>query len=233
MSREKENFERKTAYIELEKIFVIACEGAKTEKQYFQYIGTCVESNIRIETLPTNSKNNDGTDPDSVKKRLDKYKKEYNLNANDEMWLVIDYDKHFAKKDAVAFCMELQKESYQMAMSNPCFELWLLLHLKRIDEFSSQEQDCIFENQKQGNKNYIDVVLGKAQDEIRADGKIRGYNKVVHKDIYFPPLDKISRINHAIANTKLLDAKKQEDYPTSLGTHVYKLVEKLLNPASY
>jgi hypothetical protein len=89
-----------------------------------------------------------------------------------------------------------------------------------------------FENQKQGNKNYIDVALGKAQDEIRADGEERGYQKKVNQDIYFPKSDERSRIVYAIKNAKFLDDKK-ENYPKSLGTHVYKLVEKLFNPVSY
>ena len=47
-------------------------------------------------------------------------------------------------------------------MSNPCFEIWLILHLKELSEFTQEEQNLIFENAKVSkSKNHIDIVVGQ------------------------------------------------------------------------
>ena len=101
-----------------------------------------------------------------------------------------------------------------MAMSNPCFEIWLIMHLKDIREFSEDEKQLILKNEKISNsKNYIDKVLGKIQG--------RGYNKRPNPKIFLP------KTRTAINLATELD-NPSEAYPKSLGSHVYKLVKKLL-----
>jgi hypothetical protein len=101
-----------------------------------------------------------------------------------------------------------------MAMSNPCFEIWLILHLKDINEFDEGEKAKIRINAKESNsKNYIDIVLSNLQG--------RGYNKVPNTSVLFPHLQQ------AINRAKALDSAN-EAYPKDLGTHVYKLLEKLI-----
>jgi hypothetical protein len=104
-------------------------------------------------------------------------------------------------------------------MSNPCFEIWLVLHLKNLTEFTNEEKALIFENAKIGNKNYIDILVAQLQ------GGDRGYNKRPNPNIYLP-LTKT-----AIERAKLNDIL-EEDYPKSIGTHLYKLIEKLIDNES-
>ncbi|MFT5213584.1 MAG: hypothetical protein ACI9JT_001948 [Polaribacter sp.] len=99
-------------------------------------------------------------------------------------------------------------------MSNPCFEIWLVMHLKDITEYNESEVNKLLENASESRKkNHIDVVLGDLQG--------RGYNKKPNPEIFLP-LTKI-----AIERAKNLD-NKNEPYPKKLGSHIYKLVEKLL-----
>lgn len=117
--------------------------------------------------------------------------------------------------------MECKKEdNFYLAMSNPCFEIWLVLHLKNLSEFSKEEQELIYENAKIGNKNHIDILIAQLQ------GGDRGYNKRPNPDIYLP-LTKT-----AIERAKSIDNLK-EDYPKSIGTHLYKLIEKLIDNESW
>lgn len=99
-------------------------------------------------------------------------------------------------------------------MSNPCFEIWLILHLKDLSEFSDEERSLIYQNRKVGNKNYIDLVVADLQ------GADRGYNKIPKASIYLP------RTKLAVERARSIDSIS-ESYPKSLGSHVYKLVEKL------
>ncbi|NUQ25664.1 MAG: RloB domain-containing protein [Saprospiraceae bacterium] len=103
-------------------------------------------------------------------------------------------------------------------MSNPCFEIWLILHLKDVQEFSQDERNEILKNAKYNkNKNYIDIVLGN----LIQTG--RGYNKIPNPLIFLHR----DRIEKAIARAHALDTAN-EDYPSDIGSHVYRLVKKLL-----
>lgn len=50
---------------------------------------------------------------------------------NDEVWAVMDRDDHPQFETAVAMC---QARRINVARSNPCFELWLVLHLDDHDK---------------------------------------------------------------------------------------------------
>jgi hypothetical protein len=69
------------------RLIVIACEGEKTEKQYFELF--LRDSRVTLEVLETT----DGkSDPAAVLKRLTTFKKKKSLQARDELWLVADTD---------------------------------------------------------------------------------------------------------------------------------------------
>ena len=85
---------------------------------------------------------------------------------------------------------------------------------KDINEFNEEEKRRIMANERNSNsKNYIDTVLSQIQG--------RGYNKRPNPRIFLP-LTKT-----AISRAKELDDENQ-DYPKQLGTHIYKLIEKLM-----
>jgi hypothetical protein len=87
-----------------------------------------------------------------------------------------------------------------------------LLHIKDVQEYNEEELELLFKNKKIGKKNYIDL---KIKDIVGS------YNKTNLKtDDFLPNIDK------AVLRAKNLD-QPQEEYPTKLGTHVYKLIEKI------
>ena len=85
-----------------------------------------------------------------------------------------------------------------------------------FSEFTEDEKALIFENAKIGNKNYIDILVAQLQ------GGDRGYNKRPNPNIYLP-LTKT-----AIERAKSID-NLEEGYPKSIGTHLYKLIEKIID----
>jgi hypothetical protein len=99
-----------------------------------------------------------------------------------------------------------------MALSNPCFEIWIILHFVDPSSWTNEQMAMIYENQKSGGKNYlskyISTVLGK------------GYSKTP------PILDMLPFTQLAIDRAKMID--KFDKYPKEVGTHIYKLVEKLI-----
>lgn len=219
MPRESIPLVREGGFKDAEKLFVLSFEGEKTEVKYFNFLRNSEffnDSGI-IEIIPLKRDSKSGTDPLSVKKLLKKAKDEFPFKKSDEFWLIIDRDDwetiHKINFDDLSDACK-SEENFFLAMSNPCFEIWLILHLKELSEFSEEEIELIYKNDSISNKkNYIDKVLGDLQD--------RGYNKNPNPNLYLP-LTKT-----AINNAKKIDIS-EEPYPKSVGTHVYKLIEKLI-----
>jgi hypothetical protein len=49
---------------------------------------------------------------------------------NDQVWVVFDRDEHHNVPEAIALC---ERSRVGVAYSNPCFELWLILHIQDFD----------------------------------------------------------------------------------------------------
>ena len=109
---------------------LIICEGFKTEPLYFKGLRASKgipETRIRVVT----SRECNGTDPLTLvkcaKSTLREIKKLEELEY-DQIWVVFDHDDHETIKQA----MDMAKgNDFNVAFSNPCFELWYLLHFDR------------------------------------------------------------------------------------------------------
>lgn len=117
--------------------FVIFCEGAKTEPAYFDAIRrSCADALIEVETIApagvaytlaqaaVDRARELGLSRRS-RKPLDSFEE------RDEVWAVFDRDEHPRYKDAVALC---DGAGVRAGRSNPCFEVWLILHETNYDK---------------------------------------------------------------------------------------------------
>lgn len=109
------------------RLFIIATEGSKTEKQYFSLFR---DSRIKIEILPTGEDNMSA--PQYVLERLDEFIQKYDMTPEDTLWLLFDVDR-WGAKNISAICREGRQKNYQLGISNPCFEVWLYLHFDDLD----------------------------------------------------------------------------------------------------
>ncbi|WP_214986716.1 RloB family protein [uncultured Nonlabens sp.] len=218
MPREPIPLIREGGFKDAEKLYILSYEGQKTEVTYFNDFRQSEffnDSGI-IEIIPLEREVNTGTDPLSVKRLLKKAKANYPFKKSDEFWLIVDRDhwETIHKIDFNQLVIDCNKEkNFFLAMSNPCFEIWLIMHLKEISEFNEEEQKELLENAKVSKKkNHIDIVLGNLQGI--------GYNKNPNPETFLP-LTKT-----AIERAKKLDVDN-EPYPKNLGSHIYNLIEKL------
>lgn len=107
-------------------LFLIVCEGAKTEPNYFK----AIKKRMRIHPLQVEICGEEcGSDPRSVvefakgkKKRPHPEELHY-----DQVWCVIDKDKHPNLIEALDMARANQ---LKMCLSIPCFEFWYLLHFE-------------------------------------------------------------------------------------------------------
>jgi hypothetical protein len=180
------------------RLFIIATEGAVTEKQYFGMFGS---SRIKVEVLPTGSDNQSA--PDYVLDRLDSFKEQFDLHEDDMLWLVLDVDRWGDEKLSVV-CREARQKNYHLAISNPCFEVWLCLH---CDDLDPEDKTC-----KQFKARLRKIL-----------GSYNGSNLDLSE--YEPHLAT------AVERAQILHSDVQQNWPPTIGTHVYRLVEILLQLA--
>ncbi len=216
MPRERIEFIRESNVIEREKLFLLAYEGNETEPTYFEALKKNYRFNkdrIEIVSLRRDAKDTKSA-PKYVFENLEKIKDEYDLGNNDELWMIIDRDRNGKNIEKYSAKCKATLNFY-FALSNPCFEFWLLLHLKDTTEFTEDELSLIFENRKVGRKK---TYLKKLLSDILPDG----YNETNLKPERF-----LQHIEDAIFRAKNMNVDG-EDYPKNLGTDVYKLIEKVI-----
>jgi len=198
----KRSFKRKSGFRDA-KLFVIATEGQETEYKYFiDFRETYRNPKIHIEPL---KRQTSASSPKHILEELNKFRREYNFQKADEFWLVIDTDRW--KKDMLGETIcECGQKNYYYAISNPRFELWLLLHLTDIND---------------NNKRNIESKGDYLEKEIR--NILGSYNKSNINSSKFLP-----HVNEAISRAKKLDTNPGARWPNTIGSTVYKLVEKLI-----
>lgn len=143
--RERKPFKR-SANKSNANLFVIATEGQRTEVDYFNDLAKYYEnSKVQVKVL---DKIDSNSSPRDVLK-LDQFKKEYGLDKDDELWMVIDRDSQSWDENQIAEIARLcQQKHYYLALSNPCFEFWLLLHIIYLCNYSVQDKTAFCENKK-------------------------------------------------------------------------------------
>lgn len=140
--------------------------------------------------------------PKDVLKRLHAAARAEGIKLGDELWLVIDRDA-WKEADLNQVCIDAKKHGFHIALSNPCFELWLYLHC-RDNHFFIDRYQC-------------QRALEKVCESYATNGK-SGYNAKLL----------IASIDKAIGRAKKLDTRPQDPWPKQQATRVYILVEKLL-----
>ena len=92
------------------KLFIIATEDKYAPAQYFGIFGS---RKVQIKILETV----DGQSaPQYVLERLDKFKEMYDLNEEDELWLLLDVDRWVKPTQLIAVCPEARQKGYQLAI---------------------------------------------------------------------------------------------------------------------
>lgn len=112
------------------KRFLIFCEGEVTEKAYFLDFRALLHSPlIEVEVAPEHGRDPKGL-VELAKERREWARQQAKRHADanllyDEVWCVFDVDEHDRLRDAL---QQARACSIPVAVSNPSFELWILLH---------------------------------------------------------------------------------------------------------
>jgi hypothetical protein len=196
------------------KLIVIAAEGTQTEKKYFEAVVSAEKfrnPKVHVKVLERLST---ASDPAKVMEQLDGFRREFSLNRYDELWMVIDFDR-WGEQKLGAIAQACRQKEYLLAVSNPCFELWLLLHVCRLSDYTAEELERLLQNEKVGrDRRAIEMEL------VRLLGS---YNKGNPDCSRFLP-----SVETAIAQAQTLDTNPEHRWPNDLGTRVYLVVKTIM-----
>ena len=145
------------------KFFVVAIEGDKTEKRYLEPLRK--RYRIEMTILPPQGHSS----PQAVLKKLHDYRESEDWIEGDELWLMVDVDRWHKLLEV---CQEAEKAGYEMAISNPRFELWLWLHLFDYDSEKvhtlksslAKETKGYYFNDPQSWQEYVSEAIRRAKE---------------------------------------------------------------------
>lgn len=119
--RKKRPLTRDTSSFRDDRLFIVACDDTYAPKQYFDFFKL---SRVQVHIVPTQDCKSSAV---HVLKRL----LEFEHEEDDELWMLLDTDhctqgNHFA--GFISAISEAKQKDVGVALSKPCFEIWLLLH---------------------------------------------------------------------------------------------------------
>jgi hypothetical protein len=176
------------------KLYIIATEGTETEPAYFSMFQS-QNATLRVHVL--DSKHDSA--PLKVFKRAEQYIQKQQLRKNDAVWLVLDRD-NWSVDVLNTVWGRCRKMRFNLAVSNPCFEYWLLLHFENGSGVTSAS-NC------------------RTKLELHLPNFAKGHVEI----------EKLRpRIQAAIEHAEQKDVPPCADWPHTNGTTVYRLVNELL-----
>lgn len=127
--------------------FIVFTEGKNTEPEYIEALQKLYDKTI----IEIDAKKASGVPKTIAAKAIDFAKsagltkrgrrKLDSFEANDQVWVMFDRDEHVKVKESIDNCTANQ---IGVAYSNPCFELWLILHFgdfdKAVDHHKVQDE---------------------------------------------------------------------------------------------
>jgi hypothetical protein len=120
MTRRENSDRRRTAFREPKSSLLVVCGAQATEPAYFQGLRQARRNpavTIKLKAKPA--------DPDTVV-RYAAGLRDNAADTYDEVWCVVDVDEFDVAKAVVT----ARRVRVNLAISNPCFEYWLLLHFE-------------------------------------------------------------------------------------------------------
>ena len=189
--------------------YLIVCEGKQTEPNYFSGLKKEINEKYgcKVDVLIPNIEiKGTGENTTALVKYTDKFVN-YSNKRYGQVWVVFDKDDYSDEQ----FDKSIRTCDYNVAWSNPNFELWLLSHFKKVSRYISKDnvlQELSKEFQKKGLGEYIKNdtnIFEKVTSEERLHTAIKNckYMEELNKD------GQASRRNPMTKVYKIIDGLKE------------------------
>lgn len=220
------------------KIIFLSCEGSVTEEEYIEVLSKIYDgvkgrvqlisvAEDEVHTIPkkrTREQNQvlGKSKPWQLVERINKFKEEkevkyeFSKYPDDEFWIVSDVDDNLDnhKTEFENAIRECEEKDYKYAISNPFFEIWLLLHHDEVSE--EDKKYAVTEKHHYEATDHFRIRL----NEKGAPLKDQKHLKLEHYSD--------EKIRLAVKRAKELVEGKNEKIPSAYGTYVYQIIEEIL-----
>jgi len=210
MPMRRNPFVRPMSPADVGKKVIIVCEGKKTEYGYFESI----RQSKRLRSTRIIVVRPDGTDPLTIVREAVAQRENQRLKRRwsheDSAWAVYDGDEHIQHNPIVWHsAMSLaMKENIKLAITNPAFEYWYLLHFRDHESNLSRQKAIQLLKEHIPDYEKSDILYSSHLVDITADAISRA------KDLH---------------RRRALDGHELYSNPCA---HVFRLVEELLAMSS-
>lgn len=187
--------------------YLIVCEGKETEPNYFNGLKRKINEKYgsKVDVLiPNIDVKGTGMNTTSLVKYTQKRVNQSN-KVYGQVWVVFDKDDYNDKQ----FNSAIDNCNYNVAWSNPNFELWLLAHFKKVSGYISKDNVL-----KELNKEFQKKSIG---NYTKNDTNI--FDKVTNE----------GKIRTAIKNCEYMEELNKDGQPSQRNpmSKVYKIVDGL------
>ena len=184
------------------RLFAIACEGSVRERDYFERFEV-LSTRISVDLISDideygNIVISSKSSPEHVLNRAQVYANNTNLVSGDQMWIVVDVDR-WPDEQLSVLAQECYSRGWNLAVSNPCFEVWLCYHMETDIPDENMERESAF------FKSHLSTLT------------IEGYSPDVYAPLAFV----------AAENARAKDLDPMLRIPPYKVTHVYRLMDEL------
>ena len=202
MERKKRGYKRMVDKKRDYRLFAIACEGSVRERDYFERFEV-LSTRISVDLISDvdeygNIVISSKSSPEHVLNRTQVYANNTNLVSGDQMWIVVDVDR-WPDEQLSVLAQECYSRGWNLAVSNPCFEVWLCYHMEtNIPDENKERESAFF-------KSHLSTLT------------IEGYSPDVYAPLAFV----------AAENARAKDLDPMLRIPPYKVTHVYRLMDQL------
>lgn len=187
------------------RLYFLIVEGEKTEPAYFY----ALEENSLIPRnrvkLHVYSPDRNASAPSYLLRKADEVITSHFVGLDDEVWLIFDVDLHSGSNrltQVIQSSKDASQRGWAVAISNPCFEVWLLLHVS---------------NDLTNINEYGDSVEAALRSELGGYDKCRTPGQCLNNE----------SLSHAMERARQGDIDPASPVPRFPGTRVYKLFESI------
>jgi hypothetical protein len=186
-----------------DRLFIVACDDTYAPKQYFGFFRII---RVQVHVVSTPNTDNKCHAKDVLQRLL-----EIDHEKDDELWMLLDTDHYITGTHLVSFTLaikEAREKGVHVAISKPCFELWLLLH--------HVEESCV---QSLANANATEIALRNILGQ---------YNKTCLKKEHYL-LESVAKAYQRAASIDQNDSGG--DIPNVNTSRVYQLWKAIIDKA--
>ncbi len=111
------------------------------------------------------------------------YSKDY-----DTICLIIDRDKQSFKSTQYDKVLDICKQhNFELCVTNPCFEFWLLLHFDQVFSINEEEllKNCKVTNKKTYVMKELSKIIPYQKDRFDADSLVMNIDKAIKNETFF------------------------------------------------